>query len=176
MPPGAGTDLEQLQQLLARCMDLSKEVTKPDAEWARELLQQLRIEFKRQRREQRKPFQQLITDIRELMEKSSRRMPPAEPATKRRRPIAVEICSDEEGEHEEHATALFVADTSGALSLLVGVPTSGAAESWSSPRVARSVAELEDRPSEKARLPAGYRDPLQPPRSALWERRTSFPT
>ena len=147
MPPGAGADLEQLQQLLARCMDLSKEVMRPDAEWAHELLQQIRTKFERQRREQRKALQQLSNDIRELMERISRRMPPAEPATKRRRPLAVEICSDEEGEPEESPTALFVADTSGAFSFLVGVPGGDAAESWSSPRVARSVAELEDRPS-----------------------------
>ena len=66
------TDLEQLQQLLARCMELSKEMPKRDAEWARELLQQIRTELERQRREQRKALQQLITDIRELMEKISR--------------------------------------------------------------------------------------------------------
>ena len=54
VPPGTGTDLDQLQQLLARCMGLSKEVTKPDAEWARELLHQIRIELEPQRREQRK--------------------------------------------------------------------------------------------------------------------------
>ena len=50
-PSEFGTDLEQLQQLVARCMDLPKEVAKPDAEWARELLQQIRTELERQRRE-----------------------------------------------------------------------------------------------------------------------------
>ena len=113
------------------------------------MLQQIRTEVERQRREQRKALQLLITDIRELMEKCSRRIPPAEPAAKRRRPPAVEVYSDEEGEPEEHATALFAADTSGALRLLVGVPAGDAAESRSSPRAARSVAELEDRPSGK---------------------------
>ena len=53
-PPEAGTDLEQLQQVLARCMDLSKEVTKPYVEWARALLHQIRTELERQRWEQRK--------------------------------------------------------------------------------------------------------------------------
>ena len=76
VPFGAGTDLEQLEQLLACSMDLSKEVTKPDAEWAREFLHQIRTEFERQRREQRKALQQLISDIRELMEKISRPTPP----------------------------------------------------------------------------------------------------
>ena len=52
--PESGSDLAHLQQLLTRCMELSKEVTKPDAEWARELLQQIRTELERQRREQRK--------------------------------------------------------------------------------------------------------------------------
>ena len=132
-PPEAGTDLEQLQQLLARCMDLSKGVTKPDAQWARELLHQIRTEFERQRREQRQVLQQLTTDIRELMEKSSRRTLPAKAAAKRRRSPTVEACSDEEGEPEEHVTALFVADTSSALRRLVGVPAGDAAESRSSP-------------------------------------------
>ena len=42
MSTEAGSDLAQLQQLLTQCLELSKEVTKPDAEWARELLQQIR--------------------------------------------------------------------------------------------------------------------------------------
>ena len=160
VPPGAGTDLEQLQQLLARCMDLSK-VMKSDAEWAREL-QQIRTELEQQRREQRKVLQQLISDIRKLIEKVSRRTPPAEPAAKRRRPLAVELCSDEEGEHEERPTALFVADTSGALSFLVGAPAGGAPESRSFPRVARSVAELDDRPSGKSRSRSHSSRPSRP--------------
>ena len=45
-------------------MDLSKEVTKPDAEWVRDLLHQIRTELERQSREQRKALQQLISDIR----------------------------------------------------------------------------------------------------------------
>ena len=65
-------------------MNLSKEVMKPDAEWAGELLHQIRTELERQRREQRKALQQLITDIRGLVEKMSRRTPPAESAAKRR--------------------------------------------------------------------------------------------
>ena len=42
MSTEAGSDLTQLQQLLTQCLELSKEGTKPDAEWARELLQQIR--------------------------------------------------------------------------------------------------------------------------------------
>ena len=151
-----------MQQLLVRCTDLSKELTKPDAEWAHELLHQIRTELERQRREQRKVIQQLITDIRELMEDISRRTPPAEPAAKRRRPLAVEICSDKDGEHEEHASALFVADTSGALSLLVKVPVCDSPETRSSPRVARSVAELEGRPSGKSRSRSQSSRPSRP--------------
>ena len=143
-------------------MDLSKETTKPDAEWARELLQQISTEPERQRREQRKALQQLTTDIRELMEKISRRKPPAEPVAKRRRPLAVEVCSDEEGKHEEHASVLFVANTSRALRLLVGVPAGDAAESRSFPRVARSLVELDDRLSEKSRFRLRSSGPSRP--------------
>ena len=174
----SGTDLEQLQQLLARCMDLSKEGTKPDPERARELLQQIRTKLERQRPEQRKALQQLITDIRELMEKISRRTPPAEPAATRRRPPSVEVYCDNEGGPEEHAIALFPADISEALRLLVGVPAGDVAESWSSPRVAGSMTELEDRPSGKpapGRDPADHRNPLRLLRSALWGRLTLFP-
>ena len=96
------------------------------------------------------------------MEKISRLTSPAAPAAKRRRPYTVKAGSDEKGEPEEHATALFVADTSGALSVLVGVPAGDAAESRSSPRVARSVAELGDRPSGKSRSRSRSSRPSQP--------------
>ena len=158
----AGTDLEQLQQLLARCMDLSKGLTKRDAEWGCELLQQIRIELKCQRREQRKAFEQLIADIRELVENISRRTPPADPAAQRRRPPTVELCFDDEGEPEEHPTAVFVADTSGALRLLVGVPARDAAESRGSFPVTRPLAEPEARLSGKSRSRSRSSRPSQP--------------
>ena len=47
-PPEHGDELAQLQGLLTLCTDLSKEVAKPDTEWVRELLQQLRTELERQ--------------------------------------------------------------------------------------------------------------------------------
>ena len=144
-------------------MDLSKEVTKPDAEWAREFLQQIRAELERQRREQQQALQQLIADRLELMEKSSRRTPPAEPVGKRRRPPSVEVCSDDEGGTETRATALVVADTSGALRLLVRVPAADVAEARSSPRVAGSVAELEDGPPRKSRSRSRSARPSPPP-------------
>ena len=150
-PAELGTDLAQLQQLLARCMDLSKEMAKPDAEWARDLLEQITTEFGRQLREQRKALQQLIADIRGLMAKISRRTPSAGPAAKRRRPPSVKVCSDDEGGPEERAIALFVANTSGALHLLVRLLAGDVAESRSSPRAAGSMAELEDRPSGESR-------------------------
>ena len=43
VPLEPGNELEQLQGLLTLCSDLSKEVAKPGTEWARELLQQIRI-------------------------------------------------------------------------------------------------------------------------------------
>ena len=83
-PPDAGTELAQLQGLLTLCTDLSKEVTKPDAEWAMELLQKIWTEFERQRREPRKVLQQLITGSKELMKQIARPVAPEEPAAKSR--------------------------------------------------------------------------------------------
>ena len=74
----------------------------------------------------------------------------------------MEACSDNEGGLEERATALFVADTSGALHLLVGVPAGDVAELRNSPRVAGSMAELEDRPSGKSRVRSRSGRPSQP--------------
>ena len=162
-PPELGSDLARLQQVLSRCMGLSKELTKPDGEWARELLEQIRAELEHQRREQRKTLQQLIADIRELMETTSRRMPPAELAAKRRRPPSVKICSDDEGVPETRATALFVADAWGVLRLLVRVPADDVAEARSSPRVTGSVAELEDGPPRKSRSRSRSVRPAAPP-------------
>ena len=68
-PPEPGSELAQLQGLLILCLDLSKEVAMPDAERGRELIQHIRTEFERQRREQRKVLQQLIAGIKELMER-----------------------------------------------------------------------------------------------------------
>ena len=52
-PPKPSTELAQLQGLLALSSDLSKEVARLDAQWLRELMQQIRTEFEPQRREQR---------------------------------------------------------------------------------------------------------------------------
>ena len=147
----AGSDLAQLRQLLTQCLGLSKEVTKPDAEWARELLQQIRTELERQRREQRKALQQLIADIRELREKTARRTPPPEPAAKSQRPLSVEVCPDEEPEPETHATAVFLVDSKRALRLLVGMHSGATAESRSSPRATGSLTELAKAPPRKSR-------------------------
>ena len=73
-PSGPGSELAHLQGLLTLCLDLSKDVAMPDTEWARELIQQIRTEFERQRREQRKVLQQLIAGIKELMEQSAYRV------------------------------------------------------------------------------------------------------
>ena len=84
-PPEPGNELAQLQGLLTLFTDLSKGVAKLDAEWARELFQQIRTEFERQRRDQRKVLQQLIGGSKELMERIARRVTPEEPAAKRAR-------------------------------------------------------------------------------------------
>ena len=151
MSTEAGSDLAQLQQLLTQGLELSKAVTKPDAERARELLQQIRTKLEHQRREQRKALQQLIADIRELREKIARRTPPPELTVKRQRPLSVEVCSDEEPEPETHAVAVFLVDSKGALRLLVGVDSGATAEARSSPRATGSVTELEEAPPRKSR-------------------------
>ena len=53
-PTEPGSELAQLQGLLTLCSDLSRKVAKPDAEWVKELIRQIRTEFELQRREQRK--------------------------------------------------------------------------------------------------------------------------
>ena len=151
MSTEAGSDFAQLQQLLTQCLELSKEVTKPDAEWARELLQQIRTELERQRREQRKAFQQFIVDILELREKIAGRTPPPEPAAKSQRPLSVPVGSDEEPEPETHATAVFLVDSKGALRLPVGVHSGATAGARSSPRATGSVTELEEASPRKSR-------------------------
>ena len=82
-PTEPGSELAQLQGLLTLCSCLSKEVAKPDAEWVGELIQQIKAEFERQRREQGKVLQQLMAGIKELMEEIARRVAPEVPAAKR---------------------------------------------------------------------------------------------
>ena len=149
-PPKPGNELEQLQGLLTLCSDLSKEVAKPDAEWVRELLQQIRTEFERQRREQRKVLQQLIAGIKELMEQIARRARPEEPAAKRARPVSVELYSDDDEGSEVRPTALRVAEASGALDIFVGVPMAELAEARSTPRATESVEASEEAPPMKS--------------------------
>ena len=119
-PPEPGSELAQLQGLLTLCSDLSKETARPDVEWARELIQQMRDEFDQQLREQRKVLQHLTAGIKELMEQIARRETPEEPAAKRARPASVEISSDGGEGSEARPTALLVAEASGALGILVG--------------------------------------------------------
>ena len=138
-PLEPGNELAQLQGLLTVCTDLSKEVAEPDAEWARELLQQIRIEFEWQRREQRKVLQQLFAGIKELVEQTARRATPEEPAAKRARPLSAEVRSDGDKGSEVQPTALLVAEPSGALGILVGVPVAELAEARSTPRATESV-------------------------------------
>ena len=144
VPPEPSDELAQLQRLLTLCTDLSKEVAKPDAEWVQKLLQQIRTEFKRQRREQRKVLQQLTASIRELMEKIAQRATPEEPAAKRMRPLSVEVCSDGDEGSEVRATALFVAEPTGALGILVDVPVADLVEARKTPRAPESVATSEE--------------------------------
>ena len=112
-PPEPDSELAQLTGLLTICSDLSEDVARPGAEWARELIQQIRTEFERQRREQRKVLQQLIAVIKELMEQIARRVTPEEPAAKRARPASVEIGSDGGEGSEVRPTALLAAEAFG---------------------------------------------------------------
>ena len=75
----------------------------------------------------------------------------------------MEVCSDDEGGPETRATALFVADTSGALWILVRVPAADVAEARSSPSVTGSVAKLEDGPPRKSRSRSRSARPSPPP-------------
>ena len=86
-------------------------MAKPDAEWVRELIQQIRIEFEQQRREQRKVPQQLIGGTKELIEQIARRVTPEHPRSPPRsgRPASVEISSDGGDGSEVRSTALLVA-------------------------------------------------------------------
>ena len=148
-PAEDGDQLAQMQRLLNLCMDLCKEVAKRDTEWVPELLWQIRAEFERQRREQRKVLQQLITGI-ELMERIARRTTSEEPAAKRVRPLSVETCSDGDGGSEVRPSALLVAEPSGALGIRAGVPVADLAEARSTPRATESVAASEEVPPMKS--------------------------
>ena len=149
-PPEPGTELAQLQGLLTIYADLSKEVAKPDSEWARELLQQTQSEFERQRREQRKVLQPLIAGSKVLMEQIARRATPKETAEKRARPVTVDICLDSDERSKVRPTALLVAEPSGALSILVGVPVAELAQARSTPRVIDSMEASEEAPPRKS--------------------------
>ena len=149
-PPKPGNELAQLQGLLTLCSDLSKEVTKPDMEWVPELLQQIRTEFERQRREQRKIVQQLIAGIKELMEQIARRAVSKKPAAKLARPLSVEIRSDGDEGSEVRPAALLVAEPLGALGILVGVLITESAEARSTRRATESVNASEEAPPMKS--------------------------
>ena len=64
----------------------------------------------------------------------------------------MEVCSDEEQGTETHATAVFLADSKGALRVLVGVHSGATAEVRSSSRVTGSVTELEEVPPLTSRF------------------------
>ena len=161
--PEPGNELPQLQGLLIVCTDLLKEAAKPDAEWARELLQQIRFEFERQRREPRKVLQQLIAAIKELMERIARSVIPEEPAATRVRPLSVEICSHGDEGSEVRRTALLVAQPSEGLGILVGVPVEELEEAWSTPRATESAAASEEIPRMKSPSRLRSVEPSPPP-------------
>ena len=102
-----------------------------------ELIQQIRTEFERQRREQRKVLQQQIVGIKELMEQIARHVTPEEPAAKCARPASVRGSG-------VRPTALLVAEASGALVVLVGVPVAELAEARGTPRATESVEASEE--------------------------------
>ena len=84
------------------------------------------------------------------MERIAGRVTSEEPAAKRMRPLSVEICSDGGEESEVCPTALLVAEASGALGILVGVPVVKLAEARSTPRATESAAASEEVPPMKA--------------------------
>ena len=147
--PKPGNELAQLHGILTLCTGLPEEVANPDAEWARELLPQMRTEFERQGREQRKVLQQLIAAIKELMERMARRGTPEEPDAKRTRPLSVDICPHGEEGAEISPTILVVAEPSGTLGIPVVVPLAELAEPRSTPRATESVKASEEAPPMK---------------------------
>ena len=84
------------------------------------------------------------------MERIARRVKPEEPAAKRVRPINVEICSDGDEGSEVRPTAMLIAEPSGGLGILVGVPVAELAEARSTPRATESVAASEKAQPVKA--------------------------
>lgn len=130
-------------------------MAKPDTEWLRELVQQVRAEFASQPREQRKTLQHLITGTKELIEKSARRAASEEPSAKRARPASVEISSNGDERPEMRSIALLVAEASGVLDILVGVPVAEPAEAPSTPRVTESVEASEE--TQPVKLPCRQR-------------------
>ena len=146
-PPEPASELAQLQGLLSLRTDLSKKVAKPNAEWTRGLLQQIRTEFERQRREQRKLVQLLSAGIKELMERIARRVTPEQPAAKRVRPPSMETCSYGDEGSDVRPTALVAAEPPGSLGILVGVPVPELAETRSTLRATESVAATEEVPA-----------------------------
>ena len=78
------------------------------------------------------------------MEKIAQRATPEEPAAKRMRPLSVEVCSDGDEGSEVRATALFVAEPTGALGILVAVPVADLVEARKTPRAPESVETSEE--------------------------------
>ena len=154
VPTEPGSELAQLQGLLTLCLDLSKDVAQPDTEWIRELVQQIRTEFERQRGEQRKTPQQPTAGIEDLTEKIARGGASEEPTAKRTRPASAEISFDGGEGSEVRPTALRVAEASAALGILVGVPLSDLAEPHRTPRATGSAeASEETQPVELSSQP-----------------------
>ena len=63
-----------MQGMLTLSLDLSKDVAKPDTEWVKELLRQIRTELDARHRQQRTTLQQMIARIEDLMENVARRV------------------------------------------------------------------------------------------------------
>ena len=161
-PPEPLNELAQLQGLITLCSDVSKKAAKQDADWVRELLQQIRTEFERQRREQRNVLQQLTAGTKDLMEQIVRRATPEEPVAERACPASVDICSDGDEGSEVRPTALLVVEPSGALGILVGVPVVELAEARSTPRATESVEASEEAPPMESLFQPVYRGQCVP--------------
>lgn len=80
-----GISADQLRESLATCLELYREVAKPDATWVRELVQPILAEFDKRRREQQATLQRLIARYEKQLLLTERRSRLVERSAKPRR-------------------------------------------------------------------------------------------
>ena len=115
-----------------------------------------------------------MAGIKELTEQIARRVTPEVPSAKRVRPASREISSDGGEGPEVRPTALLVADSSGALDILVGVPAAALAEARSTPRATESVVASEE--AQPAKFPSHPRSAAPSPSPIAEMRAAEEPT